>query len=247
MAEDIEILDRENGGVSDFINILEHGKELYQEIKRSMFSASFVEAEHLNMQTEQFVTTIVISFGHLRNTLLQDANMIETIATLIYMFQCLVRRLMDRFETSVYDDLQYNCPNNVCSEGRGRPQLLIPKEQLEGLRSLGFSWKTVATMLGVSEKTIMRRRDAYGIQSTSNKYMEVSDDQLDDIVKAALSASPNSGERMVLGYIRAQRFFVQRWRVRQSIWRIDPDSRMLRCRKITKRRLYNVPTPNSLW
>ncbi|XP_046864706.1 uncharacterized protein LOC124459241 [Xenia sp. Carnegie-2017] len=174
MAEDIEILDRENGGVSDFINILEHGKELYQEIKRSMFSASFVEAEHLNMQTEQFVTTIVISFGHLRNTLLQDANMIETIATLINMFQCLVRRLMDRFETSVYDDLQYNCPN-VCSEGRGRPQLLIPKEQLE----------------------------------ESN--------------------------------------FVQRWRVRQSIWRIDPDSRMLRCRKITKRRLYNVPTPNSLW
>ena len=94
--------------------------------------------------------------------------------------------LEERFQTFSEDELQYVCPSNDSNQRRGRPRLLIPKEQLEGLRSLGFSWSSVAEMLGVSEKTIRRRRDAYGIPSISEELMEISDELLDDLVKSAL-------------------------------------------------------------
>ena len=48
-------------------------------------------------------------------------------------------RLEERFQASEECDVHYTCPKSA-PEGRGRPKLLIPKEQLEGLRSLGFSW-----------------------------------------------------------------------------------------------------------
>ena len=102
-------------------------------------------------------------------------------------------------------------------------------------------------MLGVSEKTLRRRREAYGIPSTQEQFMAATDDQVDDLVKAALQELPNSGERMIMGFLRGKRFYVQRWRIRQSIWRVDPVNRELRRRTITQRRVYSVPTPNSLW
>ena len=48
-------------------------------------------------------------------------------------------------------DTQYRCPEE--SAGRGRPKFVIPINQLVGLRSLNFSGKEIAKMLGVSEKT----------------------------------------------------------------------------------------------
>ena len=40
--------------------------------------------------------------------------------------------------------------------GRGRPQFHIAKDQLEYLSSLGFQWKEIAALLGVSRMTIYR-------------------------------------------------------------------------------------------
>ena len=42
--------------------------------------------------------------------------------------------------------------------GKGRPKFLIPLRQLVDLRSLNFTWKAIAEMLGVSQKTVLRRR-----------------------------------------------------------------------------------------
>ena len=77
--------------------------------------------------------------------------------------------------------------------------------------------------------------------------MAITDAQVDDLVRSALQESPNSGKRMIMGFLRGKGVHVQRWRIRQSIWRIDPVNRALRRRTITQRRVYSVPTPNSLW
>ncbi|CAB3997619.1 hypothetical protein AC249_AIPGENE26499 [Paramuricea clavata] len=81
----------------------------------------------------------------------------------------------------------------------------------------------------------------------SGNFSSISDDQLDEEVQSILQVSPNSGERMLVGGIRAKGLIVQRRRVRASIVRIDPVSRELRQNTIAYRRVYNVPTPNSLW
>ena len=83
-----------------------------------------------------------------------------------------------------------------------------------------------------------------GYEST---YSDIPDDELDVFVTRILDLSPQSGERMVLGSLKAQGLKIQRSRVRESIGRVDPVSRDMRRRMAINRRVYNVSTPNALW
>ena len=161
-------------------------------------------------------------------------------------FQTLIQRLDERFSFINQNGVQFSCPTESCT-GKGRPKLVILKEQLEGLRSLGFSWVGIAKMLGVSEKTIRRKRDMYNIDSSLESFTEISDDELDHFVKYVLQISPNFGEKMIIGCFKGRGIRVQTWRLRKSIMQVDPVSRELRQRIVTKRRTYSVPTPNSMW
>ena len=58
---------------------------------------------------------------------------------------------------------------------------------------------------------------------------------------------PEIGERMTLGALRSRGIFVQRHRVRVVLRKVDPISSALRWRSKTKRRVYSVAGPNSLW
>ena len=222
--------------------ILHTGKELYREIHRNLFVSEQEIAQRLRNDGEQFVNDLLIACRHLQ----QNRGILNGVYDIVSEFQQIIIRLEERFIVSEEEEVHYASPNEA-PEGRGRPKLLIPKEQLEGLRSLGFSWMSISKMLGVSEKTIRRRREAYGIPSTHEQFMATTDAQVDNLVRSALHESPNSGERMIMGFLRGKGVHVQRWRIRKSIWRIDPVNRALRRRTITQRRVYSVPTPNSLW
>ena len=58
---------------------------------------------------------------------------------------------------------------------------------------------------------------------------------------------PLIGERMVIGMLRSQGTFVQRWKIRESIHRVDPLNAALRWLRSNPRWIYSVPCPNSLW
>ena len=165
----------------------------------------------------------------------------------IIEIQKVICNLEERINKFEENELHFVCPTNAENGGKGRPKLVIPQEQLEGLRSLGFSWTGIAKMLGVSERTIRRRREAFGIPTTGQAFSQIDDNEIDRKIQSILQTLPNSGERMILGWFRGQRFHVQRWRIRNFVWRVDPIGRELRRRTITKRRVYSVPTPNALW
>ena len=74
-------------------------------------------------------------------------------------FQSLIQRLEERLSLIDKREDHYSCPT-MSSKRRGRPTLVISEEQLDGLRSPGVSWSGIAKLLGVSEKTIRRRRDS---------------------------------------------------------------------------------------
>ena len=63
----------------------------------------------------------------------------------------------DHFETPpvIYD-----------SKRRGRPPFDIDPEQIVYLRELGFTWRDVSTMLGISRMTLFRKRKLAGISDT---------------------------------------------------------------------------------
>lgn len=228
------------------LNILQAGKDLFSQIQRNLFVSDTGIAETLCRRSQEFIGTLLLV---LRENVWPQfiADNAIRVAT---EFQNLINHFEERFHRfDQADELHYACPNEVVDEDQsGRPRLLIPKEQLEGLRSLGFSWSTIGKMLCVSERTIRRRRADYEMPlGNSGNFSSISDDQLDEEVRSILQVSPNSGERMMVGGIIARGLIVQRRRVRASIVRIDPVSRELRRHTIAYRRVYNVPTPNSLW
>lgn len=126
----------------------------------------------------------------------------------------------------------------------GRRRYIVPREQVEVLRSTGMSWTAIANFLGISTKTLQRRRAEYGILDT---FSEINSDQLESNVRDILRLTPFSGESYVRGALRGRGINVQRWRVRNAIQNIDPINRAIRRRYTIQRRLYNVRKPNHLW
>ena len=52
---------------------------------------------------------------------------------------------------------------------------------------------------------------------------------------------------MIQGYLESEGHHVQRQRVRDSLKRVDPEGTAERWSAAVHRRVYKVPTPNSLW
>lgn len=128
---------------------------------------------------------------------------------------------------------------------RGQPRFNVQREQLLYLTSLGFSWTSIASMLGVSRMTVYRRRAEYNL--LADPVNTLSDNELKNLLRRIRREHPNIGQTIIIGIIRAQGYHVSRVRVRDAIQQIDPLSTALRWHTITCRRQYRVPSPNSLW
>lgn len=126
----------------------------------------------------------------------------------------------------------------------GRPKYDISREEIEGLKSMGFTWKKISELLSISERTLRTRRHELEV---SEKYEDIDDVRLDGIIQEILEQSPNMGEIMLQGAIQSRGINIQRRRLRASIERVDPVGRELRRLMCLKRRSYSVESPNALW
>ena len=103
--------------------------------------------------------------------------------------------------------------------GPGRPVKAINWDEVKYLRKLGFSWVKIAEKLNVSRQTLYRRLEG---DTDLIGYTVIADQELDSVISAYLINHPNDGERMVIGHLRSREIFVTRYRIRESIHRIDP-------------------------
>ena len=96
----------------------------------------------------------------------------------------------------------------------------IGVNEVNHMKKMGFSWTRISEMIGVSERTARRRGHE------SNLYLDSktknSPQNLKQVMREIIEASPNSGERMILGALRARPIYVARWRVGQAIADVDP-------------------------
>eukprot|EP00112_Aurelia_sp_Birch-Aquarium-sp1_P025259 Seg831.14 transcript_id=Seg831.14/GoldUCD/mRNA.D3Y31 product="hypothetical protein" protein_id=Seg831.14/GoldUCD/D3Y31 len=136
----------------------------------------------------------------------------------------------------------HDCPKETSSGGR--PRYRIDPKDIISLKELGFSWVAIARFLGTSESTIRRRRDEFGINFS---YSDISDEELDSVIKSILQSTPNAGETLVIGSLRARGYRIQRQRVRDRLCIIDGLGRAIRKRFRISRRVYSVEGPNHLW
>ena len=96
-----------------------------------------------------------------------------------------------------------------------------------GLTETGMNWTSIATCLGISVQTLYRRRMEFGVE---NNFTGITDEELDIEVQQTLNLTPYSEETYVRGSLKGRGINVQRFRVRESLKRIDGIGRAVRRR-----------------
>ena len=129
---------------------------------------------------------------------------------------------------------------------RGRPSVPILEAELVTLLELHFSQSDIAKLFGCSARTIRRRIDHFGLGNVI-AYDNISDADLDGIVSNFVLSFPTAGQKTLEGHLRSRGYHIQRWRIRESLLRVDPWGIEQRSRRVLRRRKYKVRGPNSLW
>ena len=75
-------------------------------------------------------------------------------------------------------------------------------------------------MFGCSTRTVQRRMAEFDI--VHNRYSDITDIQLDEMVGSIASRLPSCGIRSVQSMLRVDGVNLQRDRVRESLFRVDP-------------------------
>ena len=78
-----------------------------------------------------------------------------------------------------------------------------------------------------------------------NSFTDITDEDLDTYMQHALNLTPYSGETYVRGSLRGRGINFRRFRIRESLKRIDGIGRVVRRQYAICRRTYNGP--NHLW
>jgi len=129
------------------------------------------------------------------------------------------------------------------SSGVGRSPIDIDIDRVATLRNIGLSMTQVSKTLKISRSTLYRNlenKDMIG-------YTDISDQDLDEIIVHYKQTHPHDGERMIIGYLRSLSIHLQRWRICQSIHRVDPSGVRERSVKLIQRRAYFCKGPNFVW
>ena len=100
----------------------------------------------------------------------------------------------------------------------GRPRYRITKEQIEILRETGMNLKRIALSLGISESTLFRRRQEFGLHES---FVDVSYVDLYTVITGMLSQTPYAGESYLSGGLKAHGIFVQRYPIRELILSVE--------------------------
>ncbi len=139
-------------------------------------------------------------------------------------------------------------PEVIFTGGRGRPRFNIPHEQLNFLVERRFTVRQIAATLGVSERTVERRLQYFGM-SIRGTYANLSLEELDSIVREVLRTHPYTGQKRMMGYLASQGHRVQQTKVCESMRRVDLEGTLIRALELNviNRRSYSVSSPLALW
>lgn len=129
---------------------------------------------------------------------------------------------------------------------RGRPLVLVSEEHLLFYLQHGFKICDIASLFGCSRRTIERRMHDCGL-SVRGFYTLISDTDLREVIGSIARIQPNIGAKALDGALRAQGIIVQRSRIRESLYDVDPEGVERRRTRVLHRRSYQVESPNALW
>lgn len=170
----------------------------------------------------------------------------EIFQTRLNMINFLKRRLEQRIEFLNQDTNMARSFVQKQFTG-GRPRKIINESAIKLLRQQGYSWSKIGKTFGCSSSTIMRRKYENNIPDTIPPYSDLTNDELDEIIKSIKRENNFFGLYMIMGSLRSKGYRIPRQRVKESIRRVDAIGLVIRWSSIIPRRVYHVAGPNALW
>jgi hypothetical protein len=125
---------------------------------------------------------------------------------------------------------------------RKEPSMSWLNEALSPSRRLTF--KQIAKLCGISVNTLRFYLKRHGVYQ---RFSNITNDDLDILIKAFKGKKPSSGLSYVIGFLRGHGIRIQKERVRLSMRRIDGLGQVLRNHQAIDRQQYSVPRSNYLW
>ncbi|XP_077407559.1 uncharacterized protein LOC144038728 [Vanacampus margaritifer] len=189
-----------------------------------------------------------LDLDYLQFIISQDMVLLSALANQIQIPQQVYEALTDVHGLlSAQDEMELHVTVPVGRTKPGCPKMLICREYVSELLSIGLSATYIARLLGVSRWTLQRNMNSWGI-SVRALYSQLTNDELDNLVSQTHLCNPHAGYRLMMGLLRAQGHRVQWQRIRESMHRVDTAGIVLRMSTLrcVVRRTYSVPGPRSL-
>lgn len=154
-------------------------------------------------------------------------------------------------EDSEFREENVTSINSVSSmqSGRpGRPKKNVDPNILQEVFKKGrrISLDALSSILGVHRNTLRSKIKELDINTG---FDDISDNELDQIVRLYRLENPDAGRGYVTGYLQSKGLRIQRWCISKSIARVDRLGQGLR-NHVGKKKThdtYSVPRPNALW
>ncbi len=129
----------------------------------------------------------------------------------------------------------------------GRPRFQVSQDYLVHLLHQGLKVSWIASLLGVSMRTVYRRMAELNI-TVRGLYSTLSDSELDNLIAEIKEDMPHAGYRLVKGTLQARGHRVQWERVKASMHRVDTIGILSRLNMLgcVVRRKYSVTGPKAL-
>ena len=104
---------------------------------------------------------------------------------------------------------------------KGQHKFDMANGHFKFLRDMHFSWEKIAELLGISTKTLSRRRKEFQINDEES-FLSLTDEELVTIMQEIMNVTPGIGQIRMLGALKSRGIRVQRWRVRFFMHQLDP-------------------------
>ena len=143
------VLDSWSSFFHEILRLLEEG-ERQLDVANVSYIAYMLERLELSISTCSEVLHHIRNQAGLEECESQLRNLIDSI-------KCIYQKWEEY--RSIFDSNLGSCSYQASISPRavlGRPKFLISKDQLEYLSSLGFKWKEIAVLIGVSRMTVYR-------------------------------------------------------------------------------------------
>ena len=213
--------------------------------------------ELLSRRLEQYEETLRVMYQRITKSRPDQGALRCDIERLLNALRRTLERLESLYcnnnEENDYEDITTGSSAGISSPAYsglvGRPSFTISVEQIQSLREgVFFRWTDIARILGVSTRTLSRRRQELGLSvGHGSNFSEISDAALDNLVRQILTSAPQSGIGLIRGALQSRGWSIKRHRIMAALQRLDPVKSALRQTRRLMRRTYNVPSPNSLW